>query len=526
MTVAAAGAAPVPRRLRAARALVLTAVFVCAACGLVYELALVALGSYLVGDTVTNASLVLAVMVFAMGIGSLAAKPLQRHAATAFAVVETALAVVGGLSVIALYAAFAWLNLYAPVLVVVSFAVGLLIGAEIPLLMTLLQRIRPQDAGSAVADLFAADYVGALAGGLAFPFLLLPRFGLITGTLLVGAVNAVAGTIVVLGLYRRDLPRRPRIGVTVAAVAALAVLLGTVSVVSPFQVAARQALYTAPVVFAEQTRYQDIVLTQALAVRGDPEVRLYLNGDLQFASRDERRYHEALVHPALSGPRRHVLVLGGGDGLAVREILGYPDVERVTLVELDAVMVELARTDPRLLRLNRGSLADPRVNVVVGDAFAWLRDHDGPVAYDAVIVDMPDPDAVATAKLYSTEFYGLARRVLAPGGRLVVQGGSLSSARAAFWCITTTVAEAGLATVPYRVGVPSFGGDWGFVLAGAGVAPRLALAAGRPRLTTLDDASLAAATVFPPDQARLPVGASTLDDPKVLRYRIGGLLDG
>src|SRR5687768_14764183 len=200
--------------MRFARSAVLAAVFVCAACGLVYELALVTLGSYLIGDTAGQASIVLGVMVFAMGIGALAAKPLQSRAAVSFAVIEMALALLGGLSVLALYAAFAWLDLYAPALVATAFVLGALIGAEIPLLMVLLQRIREQAAGSAVADLFAADYVGALLGGLAFPFLLLPVFGQLRGALVVGAVNAVAGLVLVLTIFRRDLGVRSRAALT------------------------------------------------------------------------------------------------------------------------------------------------------------------------------------------------------------------------------------------------------------------------------------------------------------------------
>ena len=144
-----------PGRPRIARAALLAVVFVCAACGLVYELALVSLGSFLIGNTATQASIVLAVMVFAMGVGSLAAKPLQPHSVTAFAVIELALALLGGLSVMALYAAFAYLSLYTQAMIGVAFVLGVLIGAEIPLLMVLLQRIRRQEAGSAVADIFA-----------------------------------------------------------------------------------------------------------------------------------------------------------------------------------------------------------------------------------------------------------------------------------------------------------------------------------------------------------------------------------
>jgi spermidine synthase len=498
---------------RAARAGLLFATFVCAACGLVYELALVAQGSYLLGDSITQASVVLATMVFAMGIGSLAAKPLQRRPLLSFAVIEALLAVTGGLSVLGLHAAFTWLDLYWPALIGIALVVGGLIGAEIPLLMTLLQRIREQDAGSATADLFAADYVGALIGGLAFPFLLLPLLGQTRGALLVGMVNAVAGAAVAFFLFR--VTARRRLALTGGTAAVLALLVFAFAQSEAFLRYARDELYEDPVVYSETTQYQDIVLTESSpVVPGPTDMRLFLNGDLQFSSVDEYRYHESLVHPALAGKRDRVLVLGGGDGLALREVLTYPDVREAVEVELDPAVLRLARDNPDITALNENSLADPRVEVVTADAFTWLRD--ARERFDAVIIDMPDPDSTATAKLYSVEFYSLAQRVMAPGGRLVVQAGSPYFAPRTFDCIDATVRAAGLTTTPYHVNVPSFG-DWGFILAQEGDKPELRLDPPRP-LRFLDEANLAAAAVFPVD--RRPTGAespSTLDDPKIVR---------
>ncbi|SCL23425.1 spermidine synthase [Micromonospora nigra] len=509
--------APVRPGWRLARAAVLAAVFVCAACGLVYELALVALGSYLIGDTVGQASIVLGVMVFAMGVGALAAKPLQRWATVAFAAVELLLALLGGLSVLLLYAAFAWLDLYGPSLVAMAFTLGLLIGAEIPLLMVLLQQIREQAAGSAVADLFAADYVGALLGGLAFPFLLLPAFGQLKGALVVGAVNAVAGVALVFTVFRREVGRRARVGIGAGTVV-VALCLGYAWVTArDFELTARQQLYRDPVVHAERSRYQEIVLTRSMPEpgRSRTDLRLFLNGDLQFSSVDEYRYHEALVHPVLAGPRREVLVLGAGDGLAVRELLRYPDVRRITVVDLDPAVVALARTEPQLRRLNDGAFDDPRVRVVHADAFGWLRT--APDRFDAVVADLPDPDETATAKLYTVEFYALVRSVLAPGARLVVQAGSPYFAPRSFWSIEASLRAAGFATTPYHVDVPSFG-DWGFLLAAPGAAPPLRLPGDAPALRFLDAATLAAAGAFPADRRRVDVPASTLLQPRVLEY--------
>ncbi|GHF52542.1 polyamine aminopropyltransferase [Streptomyces griseosporeus] len=510
--------APAPAHGRGARFLLLFAVFLCAACGLVYELALTALGSYLIGNSVLQTSVVISVMVFAMGVGSLAAKPLRRRAVGAFALLEGVLALVGGLSVLALYLAFAWLQLYMPAMIFVALVVGVLIGAEIPLLMTMLQRIRRQEAGSAVADVFAVDYIGALVGGLCFPLVLLPTFGQLKGALVVGAVNAVAGVVVVVFIFRRQTRRVVRAGL-LAGVAGVLAVLGTAYVLSDdIEVTARQHMYADPIVHAETTAYQEIVVTRSTAFTGDPDIRLFLNGDLQFSSVDEYRYHESLVHPALSGRRGNVLILGGGDGLALREVLRYPDVRHATLVELDPAMTRLARDFGPLRKLNHGALSDPRVQVVNADAFTWLRGA-RQQRYDAVIIDFPDPDTPALAKLYSVEFYHLLRQVLTPDSRVMVQSGSPFFAPKTYWSIVTTIESAGYATTQFQVDVPSFG-NWGYVLAAPGgtAPPPLRLAADAPHLRYLDDAVLRAATVFPVDRRRVRVRPSTLMDPAVLDY--------
>jgi len=502
--------ARLPVRPGIGRFLVLAGVFVCAACGLVYELELVALASYLIGDSVTQASVVLSVMVFAMGIGSLAAKRLRPRAAAGFGAIEAALALVGGCSAMALYAVFAWTGdwggLWASgsryLLVAFSLAIGLLIGAEVPLLMELIQRIRRQDAGGAVADLFAADYVGALVGGLAFPFLLLPLLGQLTGALLTGAVNAIVGGALVLGLFRRDLTRRGRWFLLIANLTVLGLLAAAAVLVDDFERAARQAVYGSDVRVALQTGVQEIVLTGG--TRGHP-LGLFLDGRLRVSGRDERRYHEALVHPAMSGgPHARVLILGGGDGLAAREVLRHPGVERVDVIELDAEVLRLARRDPALSVVNAHVYADPRVHATTADAFSWLRHTHA--TYDIVISDLPDPGITASTKLYSQEFYGLVRRALTADGRLAVHGGPVSSRPRVFWTVDATMRAAGLRTVPYCVGGRDSGfaagpdrmagasrppRDWGFVLASR-TSPPLRITAGEQPLRTLTQTSLTA----------------------------------
>ncbi|MGW7050617.1 polyamine aminopropyltransferase [Streptomyces sp. NPDC054887] len=522
--------AALPVRPRTGRFLVLGVVFVCAACGLVYELELVALASYLIGDSVTQASVVLSVMVFAMGLGSLLAKRLRCRAAVGFGLLEAALALVGGGSALVLYATFAWVGGARYALVGFSLTIGVLIGAEIPLLMTLIQRVsrrgERRDTSGDVADLFAADYVGALVGGLAFPFLLLPLLGQLTGALLTGAVNAVAGGALVLWLFRRELTRRERWLLVVANAVVLALLATATALVGDFERAARRAVYGERVRVAVQTQLQEIVVTGA---PGGP-LDLFLDGRLRVSGRDEHRYHEALVHPAMRGPHARVAILGGGDGLAAREVLRYPGVESVTVVELDPAVVELARTDPALAALNGGAHRDPRVRVDTADAFTWLREQGrAGRPYDVVISDLPDPGITPSTKLYSQEFYGLASRVLAGGGRMVVHAGPLATRPMTYWTVEATLRAAGLRTRPYRAtgrlsgftagpdrasGASRAPHDWGFVLAARGTLPGLGLAADAPRLRSLSPAVLRAAQRSAEGTRLAGVRPSTLVHPR------------
>lgn len=490
------------------RALLLAAVAACAACGLVYELVLLTLSTSLTGGGITQTSLIVAGYVAALGVGALLAKPLLPYAAGAFVAVEIVLGVAGGISAVVLYVSFSFYGTSTGLLVAATAVLGILVGAEVPLLLTLLTRGGAvTSAGRVLANLNAADYAGALLGGLAWPFLLLPALGQVRGAAATGMVNLVAAAVVAAFLLRGGTGRRARWAATVALVSAAGLLAGLLVVADDIEVTARQRLYADPIVSAQRSAYQEVVVTE----RGD-DVRLYLDGDLQFSSLDEHRYTEALVHPALARDPERVLILGGGDGLAAREVLAQPSVRTLVQVELDPAVLALART--RLAALNDGALTDPRVELVVADAFRWLRERTGE-GFDAVIIDLPDPDNATLARLYSTEFYGLAATALAPGGLLTVQAGSPYSTPTAYWRTVSTVASAGLAPTPYHVHVPSFG-DWGFVLAAAEPAPpALQLSPSAPTLRFLDDDVLAAAAVFPRDRQPQVLPPTTLDRPRV-----------
>jgi spermidine synthase len=404
------------------------------------------------------------------------------------------------------------------VLALSTALIGGLVGAEVPLLMTLLQRGRmagAADAGRTLANLNAADYLGALLGGLVWPFALLPHLGMIRGAAATGIINLVAAAVVSVFVLRRVVSPR-QLATALCALAAALALLATLLVRSAdIETTSRQRLYADPIIAYRHTPYQEIVVTR----RGN-DMRLYLDGGLQFSTRDEYRYTESLVYPALGGGARSVLVLGGGDGLVARELLRQPAIGRIVQVELDPAVIDLARTTMR--DANGGSLDNPRVKLVIDDAMTWLRGPDvGRLGgrsglFDTIIVDLPDPDTPVLGRLYSAEFYALAARALAPGGLMVVQAGSPFSTATAFWRTVSTIRAAGYAVTPYHVHVPTFG-DWGFALAQRGdAAPAPRVPADAPPLRFLNQRVLDAATVFPGDIGPRSLEPSTLDNPRVV----------
>jgi spermidine synthase len=267
---------------------------------------------------------------------------------------------------------------------------------------------------------------------------------------------------------------------------------------------AEDRFYGDSVIIREDSPYQRVVVSA-----GPAGVRLFLNGNLQFHSRDEYRYHEALVHPAMAahGAPKQVLVLGGGDGMAVREILKYDSVERITLVELDPHMTELFSSAPMLRALNGDALRSPKLRVVNADAFAWLEQNPG--HYDVIVVDFPDPTNFSIGKLYTTSFYERLDEHLAAGGYAVVQTTSPLIARRSFWTVAATIEATGLTATAYHAHVPSFG-EWGFIIAGR--RPWRAPTALPAGLRFLSVDGLPALFNFPSDMARVPAEPNRLSN--------------
>jgi spermidine synthase len=485
-------------------------VLVIATCGLVYELLAGTLASYVLGDSVTQFSLIIGIYLFSMGAGAWLSRFLEKDLARRFVDAEIGVALLGGFSAPLLFLTFAHLSAFQVILYTLVFLIGALVGLEIPLLMRILKD--HLDFKELVARVLAFDYVGALIASLLFPIFLVPKLGLVRTSLFFGILNASVGlwaTWLMRPLMKGNVSRlRAQACIVIALLAIAFIKADTLTSL------AEDAMFADDIVYSKTTHYQRIVVT-----RNRAGFQLFLNGNLQFSSADEYRYHEALVHPAmvLAGetgtPPRRVLILGGGDGLAIREVLKHPTVEQVTLVDLDPDMTLLSRRFPALATLNAHAFDDPRVKVVNEDAMMWLE-QESPL-FDAVIVDFPDPNTFALGKLYTTRFYRMLKARLTPDAAIAVQCTSPLFARASYWCIVRTMEAAGLAVRPYHTAVPSFG-VWGFALARR--EPFEAPTRAPEGLRFLDATSMAAMFVLPRDLGPVAVEVNRLDNQTLVRY--------
>lgn len=437
-----------------AQLILLTAVFIIATCGLIYELVAGTLASYLMGDSITQFSIIIGVYLFSMGVGSYLSKFIDGNLLSWFIKIELLVGLIGGFSAAVLFLIFPVAVSFRIVLYAFVFITGVLVGIEIPLLMRILQdKVVFKDL---ISKVFTFDYIGALLASLIFPLLFVPHLGLIRTALFFGILNVLVG-LYLLRVFKNEIRN-----VGVIYISAIIILLAEVlafALSESIMSYAETMAYNDNIVYSTSTPYQRIVIT-----RNKRETRLYLNNNLQFSSADEYRYHEALVHPAMTAANhpKKVLVLGGGDGLAVREILKYNSVETIVLVDLDPKMTKLFSTQEILTGLNQHSLQDKKVTVINGDAFTWLKDNHQ--KFDCVIIDFPDPSNFAVGKLYTTTFYQLLKNALTPTAVAVIQSTSPFAAPKSFWCVSETLKSVGFFTTAYHNYVPSFG-EWGYVMA-------------------------------------------------------------
>jgi spermidine synthase len=486
-------------------ALLLSA-FIIAACGLIYELVAGAVSSYILGDSITQFSTVIGTYLFAMGLGSYASKYIDTFVVERFVEIELIIALIGGFSAAILFLSFAHSAVpFRVMLYGLVLAIGFLVGLEIPLIMRILKKnLAFKDL---VSNVLTFDYLGALAVSILFPLVFAPKLGMIRTALVFGLLNAVIAAVTIYVLRYQITQLKLRV---IYCVATLGLLIAGLIYAGNITRYAETTVYQDEIVWTKTSPFQKLVVT-----RWRDDWRLFINGNLQFSSRDEYRYHEALVHPAMSAhpsPKR-VLVLGGGDGLAVREALKYNAVEAITLVDLDPEMTGAFQTNAKLVELNAGALNNAKVKVVNIDAFKWIEDDTG--FYDVVIVDFPDPSNYALGKLYSLAFYQMLERRVSEGGIIAIQSTSPYYARQSYWCVVTTLEASGFATSPYHALVPSFG-EWGFVIATKRgyTVPRQV----KVPVQFLTPDTLQALFVFPPDMGRIPAEINRLNNQVLVQY--------
>ena len=488
-------------------------VIIIATCGLIYELLAATVSSYVLGDSVTQFSLIIGVYLSAMGLGSYLSRFIDKNVAAKFVDIELAVAMIGGLSAPLLFLTFAYVSYFGIVLYTMVFVIGTLVGLEIPLLMRILKD--ELDFKELVSRVLALDYIGALVASLLFPIFLVPKLGLNRTSLLFGMLNAGVG-LWATWLLDPLIPNRKILALRVKGFIVLVILAIAFIKAERLTTLAEDGMFTDNIVYAKSSPYQRIVIT-----KGKTGHALFLNGNLQFNSFDEYRYHEALVHPAFAafqGEPKRVLVLGGGDGLALREILKYASVRHVQLVDLDPMMTGLSKDFPALGELNNHSFDDPRVTVTNGDAFVWL-DSTGAEPFDIAIVDFPDPNNFALGKLYSTRFYNLLKHKLNPNASLVVQCTSPLIARRSYWSVIKTLEASGFSVKPFQTTVPSFG-VWGYALAKMQPFESPAKPPSGVELKFLNETSFASMFDFPTDM--LPpegeIEINRLDNQALVRY--------
>lgn len=494
--------------------ILLISIMIVALCGLSYELIISTVSSYLLGNSVYQFSITIGFFMFAMGVGSYLSKLLSEDLIKNFISIEIAISLVGGVCSLLLFMAFPMVRaLYDVTMYSLILVIGALVGMEIPVLARILEQ--KYSSRHSIANVLSIDYLGALIASIAFPLFLLPQLGLVRSSFAIGLINILTA-LTNLYFFRNHL-RQARL-LTIISLAILALLIVFTIYGTMLTRYAEKHLYFDQIIFNKQTPYQKIVVTKS-ATRD--EQHLYIDGHIQFSSRDEYRYHEALVHPAMSvgGKRENVLILGGGDGLVAREVLKYPDVKRIHLVDIDPEMTRISQQLRMLAELNQNSLLDPRLTIYNEDAFSFINQPG--ILYDRIIIDMPDPHNEAITKLYSREFYTMIRRRMAVNALLVAQSSSPFYTRQTFWCIENTLADIFDDTLSYQISIPSFG-IWGFNMASVDVTlPDVFHFDITTRFLTTE--VMLAAQVFGKDIAKVQTPINTIMEPRLYQLYLSDL---
>lgn len=486
---------------------------VLAGCGLIYEYLLSHYAGRVLGVMESTIYAMIGLMIVAMGLGAFAARKI-RCAFNGFVWLELIIALLGSTSILIIGGLIALTQLLPHVIAdmftlppdvlprgglfkqlsFIAFQspyffgllLGFFIGMEIPLIARIRELRHKKHLANNLGTIYGADYIGAGIGAAIWVIFLL-KIDISQASSLTAALNLIAGSIFVIFYWRKLAYRKTLISLHIVLFIAIGVIyqqgntwLNQMS----------NLLYLDKVVYNAKTRYQQLTFTERYMGANEDNaynkvINFYLNGRLQFSSADEFIYHGYLTSPALGASARQekILIIGGGDGLALRDVLAWSP-QSVTLIDLDGELIELFKHPQKALpeneplaldlkRLTQGSLQDPRVNILVHDAFIAIDEllqknqH-----FDTIIVDLPDPSHPDLNKLYSVNFYARLNQLLSADGVMAVQSTSPYHAKDSFIAIGNTVEASGFKHVEqYHDNVPSFG-EWGWTIAAkSGAAP-------------------------------------------------------
>ena len=493
--------------------ILLLSVFIVGFCTIIYELLIGSISSYFLGDSIRQFSIVIGLTMTAMGLGTLISRMINKNLIYYFIFIEVVLAIVGGLCVPILYFAYTVESIYYPIMILLILLIGGLIGLEIPLLTRIMEKY--YNLKDNISNVLSLDYLGAFIATIVFPFVLLPFLGVFESSIFAGFLNLVVA--VINFIWFKDKILRKRAVKLISLMVLICVFLAGFFLFSKEVVKYwENNIFEDRVIFSKQTPYQKLVMT-----KNKEDIRLFIDGNVQFSSIDEYRYHELLIHIPLNlvNHRENILILGGGDGLAAREILKYDDVKNITVVDLDKEITDLAKNQRILRDLNKDSFNNPKVNIINDDAFKFLENTDK--FYDVIIIDLPDPNNSSLARLYSREFYKLVKKKLAYQGVMVTQSTSPFFSPEAYWCINESVKAAGFnQTYPYHIYVPAFG-DWGFIM-GSNIKLDVDKINIDVETRFIDNEVIKNAFKLEKDVQKDNIQYSTLDRPKILEYYLNG----
>ena len=424
-------------------------------CSIIYELLISSISSYLQGDSILQFSITIGLYMSAMGIGSYISKYIKNNLFNKFIFIEMSIGILGGFSSFILFIVNIYTQIYVLIMYILIILIGIFVGLEIPILTRIIEN-NESNVRKNLANIFTFDYIGGLIGSIVFPILLFPKLGFVTTAFLVGLINIITAVIIVFK-YKQFIEKIKTI--KIISIIILIIMLTFLCTGNIITNKIEEGLYRDDVVLSKQTPYQKIVMT-----KHKDDLRLFLDGNLQFSSNDEYRYHEALVHIPMMYAKKHdrVLVLGGGDGLAVRELLKYNDIKEIVLVDIDKDMTDLCATDKQISKLNGNSLTNEKVKVINEDGYIYVRENQA--KFDVIIIDFPDPNNESLNKLYTNVFYNYIKANLTEDGVMVCQSTSPYYAKKSFWCINKTIKSQFKNVIPYHLQVPSFG-EWGFNVA-------------------------------------------------------------